>query len=408
MLDTNSTKHKHLTDEERQEIQDCLKHGMTFKDIARRIDKDQTTISKEVKKHITIRAGGGRKSMEDGTPIPPAICPLLVKAPFVCNSCAKYHGSCGHDRHIYLAKKAQESYKETLHTAREGSSLNQEAFWRADEIITDGIRKGQHLYHIIHSHELGLSKSAIYRHLKLGHLGISPLDMPRMVKFKPRSHRKPASVPKALKKGRTHLEFLDYIQTNELRDWVELDTLIGRVGGKTIMTIHFTYCNFMFGFLLEDKTSASVAAAFKALKRLLKDKGLRFGDIFSLILTDNGGEFSDVFAVENDEDGERETRLFFYDPYQPSQKPRIEKNHTLFRDIVPSGSSFDSFTQDTVNLIFSHVNSIKSQSLKGKTPFDMFAFLYGDNLAALLGITPIPPLAVCQASLLLKTIGISL
>ncbi|MDR1569765.1 MAG: helix-turn-helix domain-containing protein, partial [Oscillospiraceae bacterium] len=73
MLDTNSTKHKHLTDEERQEIQDCLKHGMTFKDIARRIGKDQTTISKEVKKHITIRAGGGRKSMEDGTPIPPAI-----------------------------------------------------------------------------------------------------------------------------------------------------------------------------------------------------------------------------------------------------------------------------------------------------------------------------------------------
>ncbi|MDR0817554.1 MAG: helix-turn-helix domain-containing protein, partial [Clostridiales Family XIII bacterium] len=44
-------KNKHLTDDDRQEIQDCLNHGMTFKAIGRRIGKDQTTISKEVKKH---------------------------------------------------------------------------------------------------------------------------------------------------------------------------------------------------------------------------------------------------------------------------------------------------------------------------------------------------------------------
>ena len=41
-------RYKHLTEEDRQEIQDCLNHGMTFKQIARRIGKDQTTVSKEV------------------------------------------------------------------------------------------------------------------------------------------------------------------------------------------------------------------------------------------------------------------------------------------------------------------------------------------------------------------------
>jgi hypothetical protein len=37
---------------------------------------------------------------------------------------------------------------------------------------------------------------------------------------------------------------------------------------------------------------------------------------------------------------------------QSCQKPRVEKNHTLFRDIVPKGESFDCLTQDMVNLIF--------------------------------------------------------
>ena len=43
---------KHLTEEDREEIQTGLNVGMTFKQIARRIQKDQTTVSKEVKKHI--------------------------------------------------------------------------------------------------------------------------------------------------------------------------------------------------------------------------------------------------------------------------------------------------------------------------------------------------------------------
>ena len=45
---------KHLTFEERIEIQDCLFHGVSFKAIGRRIGKDPTTISKEVKKHIQV------------------------------------------------------------------------------------------------------------------------------------------------------------------------------------------------------------------------------------------------------------------------------------------------------------------------------------------------------------------
>ena len=40
-------KYKHLTLQDRLEIQECLNKGMTFKDIGKRISKDQTTVSKE-------------------------------------------------------------------------------------------------------------------------------------------------------------------------------------------------------------------------------------------------------------------------------------------------------------------------------------------------------------------------
>ena len=47
-------KNKHMTLNDRIEIEDCLRNGMTFKAIGARIGKDQTTVSKEVKKHYRL------------------------------------------------------------------------------------------------------------------------------------------------------------------------------------------------------------------------------------------------------------------------------------------------------------------------------------------------------------------
>lgn len=162
------------------------------------------------------------------------------------------------------------------------------------------------------------------------------------------------SIPKAAKLGRTHDDFLSYIQENGITSWVEMDTVIGRMGGKALLTFGFIFCNFMAALLLEDKTAAQVTEKFLLLKNAFAAHGLRFGDVFPLLLTDNGGESANICAIENTLSGdEREFYLFFYDPYQSSQKPRVEKNHTLFRDIVPTGRSFDDFSQETVNLVFS-------------------------------------------------------
>ncbi len=192
------------------------------------------------------------------------------------------------------------------------------------------------------------------------------------------------------------------MEDNDTFPLVQLDTVIGRIGGKTIMTIHFVHCDFMIGLLLENKTAAEAAHKIQELKRKLKDNNFSFGSIAPVLLTDNGGEFSIVSAFENDEIGVKETNLFFCEPSSSEEKSEIEKNHTLFRDIVPSGRSFDDFNQDDVNLIFSHVNAVKRKQFGGKSAYDLFTFFNSVELAEVLGISYINPKDVIQSPLLMK------
>jgi len=401
MPDLKSTGGKHLTLDERQEIMESLDKGVAFKAIARRIGKDPRTVSREVKRHLAVQPLSVTRTKGDGSP-DDRPCPLLLKAPFVCNPCKKRRSSCAFQKQLYIAKNAQAEYETLLRESREGIPLSKEEFWESDAIIATGIKKGQRLYHIMESNTVSFSKSSAYRHLHRGYLSVSKLDFPRVVMFKARKQHRPDSVPKALREGRTYTDFLAFISEHGIKSWIEMDTVIGRIGGKVIMTFDFTFCNFMFGLLMDDKTSAQATLKIRALKESLHKDGIRFGDIVPLLLTDNGGEFSNVSAFTLGLDGALETDLFFCDPYQSSQKPKVEKNHTLFRDIVPKGESFDHFTQETVNLIFSHVNSIKRKSLNGKTPFEMFSFMFGENTASILGIKAIPAAEVVQSPKLLK------
>jgi IS30 family transposase len=403
MPDLKITKSKHLTMDDRQEIMECLDKGMSFKSIARRIGKASTTVSREVKKHLSIQPLAVKRTKLDGTPIDDRPCPLLLKAPFVCNPCKKRRTICTFQKQLYLAKNAQTEYETLLSEAREGIPLNKEEFWESDAIIAAGIKKGQRLYHIMESNTIAFSKSSAYRYLHKDYLSICKLDLPRVVKFKARKQRRPDSVPKTAREGRTYADFLAFVDEQGINTWVEMDTVIGRIGGKVIMTFNFTFCNFMFGLLLDDKTAAEAALKIRTLKKTMHQNGVRFGDVLPILLTDNGGEFSNVTAFIADINGELETSLFFCDPCQSYQKPRVEKNHTLFRDIVPKGNSFDDFNQETVNLIFSHVNSVKRKILNGKTPYELFCCMFDKEIASLLGVEEVPKDQVVQSPKLLKT-----
>ena len=384
------TKHKHLTLSDRNDIQLGLERGETFKAIGQSILKDPTTVSKEVKRNRQVR-----ESTCDNLP-----CPLLDKAPFVCNGCPKRRQNCGYKKILYLAKQAQKQYEQTLVEAREGTPLNSKTFWDMDKVISDGVKKGQHIYHILKTHNLDVSSSTVYRHIRKGYLSIAPIDLARAVKFKERRKSKLPSIPKEAKKGRSYEDFQNYLVLNQLDSWLEMDTVLGRMGGKVLLTFNLSFCNFIFARLLDNKTALEVTKHLYKLKNTLYQADKDFCQLFPVILTDNGGEFARVDDIEMDVRGE--SKLFFCDPNRSDQKGRIEKNHTLIRDILPKGTSFDNLTQEDINLVCSHVNSVKRAALNGKSAYELFAFTYGEEIPKLLGISKIPAEDVCQSSKLLQ------
>ena len=113
-----------------------------------------------------------------------------------------------------------------------------------------------------------------------------------------------------------------------------MNSKIGRVGGKCLITIHFIETSFMLAFLRDANTSDSVIQIINLLDRVL---GLRtFSCLFLIILTDNGSEFSNPKEIERrDTIPCKRTNIFYCDPSAPYQKDAREVNHELIRRILP-------------------------------------------------------------------------
>ena len=148
-------KNKHMTLDDRIEIQECLAKGISFKDIGKRICKSATTISREVKQHLQVHSNGYTKTEE--------VCPRLLKAPFVCNGCEKKSRSnCPYKRQIYVAKAAQQAYENLLVESRSGVALNKESFYEAEKTISDAVKNGQHIYHAVTSNKVTNHAKGVY------------------------------------------------------------------------------------------------------------------------------------------------------------------------------------------------------------------------------------------------------
>ena len=167
----------------------------------------------------------------------------------------------------------------------------------------------------------------------------------------------------------------------------------------------------MLMFLRDRKSSQTCTRVFNMPWELAGPE--LFQRLFFVILTDNGAEFSDPGMIENwRPDPEhnptkllpRGIHLFYCDACCSSQKPRVEREHREQRRVLLHGVSFDTLTQDDINLVASHVASYSRGVLDNRTPYDMFVEKFGEQgkkLLDALGIVKIPPNEVTLDPILL-------
>jgi IS30 family transposase len=149
---------------------------------------------------------------------------------------------------------------------------------------------------------------------------------------------------------------------------VEFDTVIGRQGGKCLLTVVFVTSELFLARLLEEKTQKCVVAASDELERIFwRHAERRIGHspnapwwFFNTALTDNGTEMVDFASLERSvfaKYDDPRCKVYYCDPYSSWQKPRIEVAHTLLRRILFKGTSFDTLCQADIDLVCSHINS---------------------------------------------------
>lgn len=158
--------------------------------------------------------------------------------------------------------------------------------------------------------------------------------------------------------------------------------------GSVLLTVHFREIGLQLAFLRKANDSQSVIDVFERLYLELRPDV--FMRLFPLLPCDNGSEFSNPRALEYDMQGNRRTTVYYCDPSAPYQKGSCENNHELIRRIIPKGTDIGKYTQEDIDLMMSHINSYSRSKHGDKSPYELFAFFYGEELLHQFRLRKIP------------------
>ena len=318
------------------------------------------------------------------------ICDRLLKPPYVCNGCSQRY-RCSLEKRFYNAEDAHKEYQTVLSEARSGISLSEEEVRYLNEFITPLIKQQQSPHHICVTNRdsIMISERTIYRLVDTRILSVMNLDLPRKVRYRTRKKTVQLKVDKSCRIGRNYECYQSFLTENPDIPITQLDSVEGKKGGKVLLTIHFVKAEMMLAFLREHNDSKSVITIFDALYKLLGSDD--FTKLFRVCLADNGSEFSNPLAIEFDAQGNQRTHMFYCNPSAPYQKGSAERNHEFIRYFISKGTDLELYTQADINRMMDHINSYGRESIGNKSPYEMFAFLYGKDILDLLECHRIPP-----------------
>lgn len=346
-----------------------------------RLNVSKSTISRELKINVKIVYGNGP-------------CKSSKKLP-VCNTCRK-KGYCFLTKKYYDYIFAQDLSDKRRCDSRSRPKLREESIRIIDAIVKDGVDRGQSLHHIYVSNPLMQEiccEKTVRRLIYRGNLSTRPHELRRYVTYKREYKKTKAELRvrdiRALI-GRTFKDFIAVKTANKHLNIVQYDSVIGKINDTySILTITFPKYNFQFGFLIRKGNSSSVNKVLENLFSKLTKEQIQ--KIFPLNLCDNGTEFTNFFSIESCVRNKQAIiRTFYTNPYKSTDKAECERNHELVRYVLPKGKSLNNLSQETLNDIFSNINSYVRASKGDQTPYDLVKNAFGIEFLEAIGIRRIP------------------
>ena len=260
----------HLTASDRNTIEMMLTGGLSMRDIAGKLGKSPSTISREVRNHVydTFHKTCDcqffkecRKRHACGSETCKKLCKscqharkkcsdyvqaecddLLLNPQKLCNSCLNQK-KCYFRKRLYNAERAEKEYRDTLTQSRNGFNLTGEELETINDIVSPAIKQGQSVYHIKQTYgdALPVSESTIRRLVDNCELDARNIDLRDKVKRRPRKkphQMKETSVP-VNKVGHLYKDFLAYTTENDV-PVVQMDCVEGtKEDASVLLTLHF-------------------------------------------------------------------------------------------------------------------------------------------------------------------------
>ena len=420
-------KNAHLTQANREVIEDGLRDRLSASRIAAKINVSKSTITREVKTNRTCKLPDRRNlrhaslcvhyddclrvcnvcekcNMRDQrcrfcrtkdctsecADFEPIQCEFTAKWPYICTGACHKGSNCALPKYSYRAAAADATSRTRLSSSRAGIDISPEDLGRMVATVKRLLSQGQSPEAIwaAHAEELPVGIRTFYSYVDLGVMGLSNMDLPRKVRYKQRKHADDTPKKSRIDRtGRTYADFLNLPMEERVRV-VQVDTVLGfEHNRQRILSLHLVATLFQF-YLLHDGTASSTVAALDAIETYLGSTEA-FRALFGIILADRGSEFNDFEGMERSAltDGEKRCQVFYCDPMRSCQKASCEKNHCELRKILPKGrSDFDALTNVDVAVLCSHVNSYPRPGRRGASPYDLAAPAVPKELFDNLGI----------------------
>ena len=317
--------YKHITSEERDKLSVLLQAGMDQEEIAMLLNKDPSSISREMRRNSDPCTG-------------------------------KYHAKIAKKKTAFRRFEAkQDQYKiQNNKKLKKFILVKLKRFWSPEQIAGRVNRRRKKTI---------VSKDTIYQYI----YRVKP-RLTKYLRFKKDKYRRRRGTKirekqrEEVKKRRINTRPKIVEKRKRVGDW-EGDTIIGK--GRTSAIL--THVERKSGYLLADKVKNRTSQEIfdKVVERFENiPKSKKVTETY-----DNGVEFSSY------EDIERETNItiYFAMPYHSWERGTNENTNGLLRQFFPKGMRFDTITQKEVDMAVSLLNNRPRKRLNYLTPKEVFS-----------------------------------
>lgn len=340
---TKSRAGKHLSFEERIQIQILKAEGYSNREISKRLNRAPQTINNEIERGTVTQKSRQKQN----------------------NKTYVYYNN------FYFPDHAQEQYiQNRKNCGRRYKWVDQENLLEQLDMLLakkNGYSPDVAIYLLKSKQIFPLENipctTTLYNWIDRGFLKTKNIDL--LYKMRQRTKKKRARNRRKIL-GDSIEKRPEIVTTREEFGHWEIDTVLGRQSDQEPVLLTLTERKTRFEYIIKIN-SKTVCAVNESLNQLKKKLSSHFSYLFRTITSDNGSEFSELSNLFS-----AETKVYFSHPYSSWERGTNENHNKMIRRFIEKGKKMSDVSQSRIRFIQQWMNNLPRKILNYLTPHEAF------------------------------------